>query len=234
MKKMLIAFFLLLNTVMLSTSTSIDLKGVYTPSKQLSLLVDSKVLNNITLSKKEGNDLIATNYLSKLPVSFPINIDIFKHISSGFGFRIHPIYKQWKHHAGIDIDAPKGTDIISTCDGKVIEVERFKFGYGNKVIIEHCCNYKTLYAHLDSITVKEGQIIKQGDKIGTVGSSGRSTGDHLHYELRENNIPRDPIAFLKKSRSKINYFSKLIALKNDKNKLFGIYLPGDVSTGRFQ
>jgi len=227
MKKMLLAFFLLLNTVILSTSSNIDLNDILMSSDQLPILIDNKILN-------EGKDLKTVNYLNNLPVSFPINIDIFKHISSNFGFRKHPIYKRWIFHNGIDIDAPKGTDIVSTCEGKVIEVEKSKFGYGNKIIIEHCYNFKTLYAHLDSITVKEGQIVKRGDKIGTLGSTGLSTGNHLHYTLMENNIPCDPINFLKENRNNINYFSKVIALKNDKNKLFGMYLPGNVSTGRFQ
>lgn len=114
---------------------------------------------------------------------------------SGFGMRIHPIHKLKRFHKGIDFTAPKGTDIQATGNGRVVGVNKAGSGYGKNVTIDHGYGYKTLYAHMHSINVKEGQIVKKGQKIGLVGSTGASTGSHLHYEVWVNGSAVNPIDY---------------------------------------
>ncbi len=117
------------------------------------------------------------------------------HLLSGYGMRIHPVHKIRKMHHGLDFTAPKGTAIQATGKGKVIKVEKSRKGYGNSVLIDHGYGFTTLYAHMESVDVRVGQKVIKGEKIGTVGSTGTSTAPHLHYEIRINNTPVDPIDF---------------------------------------
>jgi hypothetical protein len=114
---------------------------------------------------------------------------------SGFGMRIHPIHKLRRFHKGIDFTAPKGTDIQATGDGKVVSINKTGSGYGKHLMIDHGYGYKTLYAHMHSIGIKEGAIVKKGQTIGKVGNTGSSTGDHLHYEVWLNGVAINPIDF---------------------------------------
>lgn len=114
---------------------------------------------------------------------------------SGFGMRMHPIHKLRRFHKGIDFTAAKGTDIQATGNGKVLSINKAGSGYGKNVIIDHGYGYKTLYAHMSTINVKQGQVVKKGQKIGLVGSTGSSTGSHLHYEVWVNGTAVNPIDF---------------------------------------
>ena len=119
----------------------------------------------------------------------------FSRISSGFSMRLHPISGHWKKHEGVDFAAPVGTPIRASGDG-VVEFAGTQTGYGNVVVLRHWSNYSTAYAHMSrfaAITHK-GMKVAQGDIIGYVGTTGWSTGAHLHYEFRVNNQPRDPLA----------------------------------------
>lgn len=111
---------------------------------------------------------------------------------SGFGMRLHPILKVKRMHTGIDIGAKKGESIVAANDGKVI-ISGWTNGYGYRVVIDHGGGISTLYAHCSKILVKEGQVVKRGDKIALIGSTGLSTGPHLHFEVRENGEPVNPI-----------------------------------------
>lgn len=114
-------------------------------------------------------------------------------ISSNYGYRIHPISGKKKLHTGTDIAAPKGTKVMAAGNGEVI-VAKYYGGYGNTVIIDHNGKW-TLYAHMSKISVKEGQMVKTGQKLGEVGSTGSSTGNHLHYEVRINSNAVDPLKY---------------------------------------
>ena len=111
-------------------------------------------------------------------------------VTSQFGMRIHPISKKEMHHDGIDIGAPKGTPVYAAKSGMVIFAE-FKKNYGNTVIMQHD-DQKTVYTQLSKILVSKGDKVKQGTIVGEVGSSGVSTGPHLHFEIRENDKPVNP------------------------------------------
>jgi murein DD-endopeptidase MepM/ murein hydrolase activator NlpD len=133
--------------------------------------------------------------LSSIPAIQPVrNIDLKKKIS-GFGFRIDPVYKTIQKHMGMDFTADEGSDVYATGDGVVEGIEQKKWGYGNSIIINHGYGYKTRYAHLSSFKVKPGQKIKRGDLIGLVGSTGKSTGPHLHYEVEVNGEKVNPIGY---------------------------------------
>ena len=135
----------------------------------------------------------------------------FRRISSRFGKRKHPILNRMRMHTGVDYAASRGTPIRAAGDGKVIHKGR-KGGYGRTVIIQHGGRYSTLYAHMNSYRrgVYTGKRVKQGQIIGYVGSSGRATGPHLHYEFRVNGVHRNPLTVKLPSAKPIN--SKLTVI----------------------
>jgi murein DD-endopeptidase MepM/ murein hydrolase activator NlpD len=115
----------------------------------------------------------------------------FSRVTSGFGMRMHPIARDWRAHKGVDYAAPTGTPIRTVGDG-VVAFSGVQRGYGNVVEIKHRDGKSTLYAHMNSIAVRLGQAVEQGQNIGTVGSTGWSTGPHLHFEFRINGEHHDP------------------------------------------
>lgn len=135
------------------------------------------------------------NRLSHTPAIQPISNNDLSRTSSGFGYRIHPIYNVKKLHNGMDFVAPIGTDIHATADGIVIIASNSYYGYGKYVKIKHSDKYETAYAHLNEVKVKKGQKIKRGDIIGTLGNTGLSTGPHLHYEVHVDNQQVNPINY---------------------------------------
>lgn len=111
---------------------------------------------------------------------------------SGYGWRVHPIYGTRRMHTGVDISGPYGQPIIAAAEGLVVHAG-WRGGYGIAVVIDHGGGLATLYAHQSSINVAEGQVVTAGQKIGSIGSTGQSTGPHLHYEVRVNGVPKDPM-----------------------------------------
>lgn len=134
--------------------------------------------------------------LSCIPAIKPVRDLETRRIASYYGYRVDPIYKVRRFHKGIDFSAPIGTEIVATGDGKVTEVHKgASGGYGRHVEIDHGYEYSTLYAHMHKIIVKEGQQVKRGQVIGYVGNSGKSSGPHLHYEVKKNGSAINPINF---------------------------------------
>jgi murein DD-endopeptidase MepM/ murein hydrolase activator NlpD len=134
-------------------------------------------------------------FLASIPAISPIADKDLTRFASGYGYRIHPIYRTRKMHTGIDLTAPTGTEVYATGDGKIIKTGYTPGGYGKRIIVDHGFGYKTLYAHLNEIYVKEGQKVKRGELIGAVGNTGRSTAPHLHYEVRKNNKTENPVNY---------------------------------------
>lgn len=131
--------------------------------------------------------------IDHIPSVMPLNIDDYT-VASGYGYRRDPVYGATAMHQGLDFAAKNGTNVYATADGR-ISVADWKGGYGNCIDIDHGYNYTTRYAHLSKITVNEGQMVRRGEKIGEVGSTGKSTGPHLHYEVRFKDQPQNPINY---------------------------------------
>jgi len=154
------------------------------------LYVQSKSFDELT--KLASNK---TEFLASIPAIQPIANKDLRRMASGFGYRIHPIYKTHKMHEGIDFTAPTGTPIYATGNGKVVEPDNGMSGYGNVVLIDHGFGYQTLYGHMSRVKVRPGQKIKRGELIGYVGNTGLSSGPHLHYEVIKGGRKINPINY---------------------------------------
>jgi len=159
-----------------------------------------KITRKVVIQSKSYDELLKMavskeKMLASIPAIQPIANKDLERTASGWGYRIHPIYKIRKFHYGIDFTAPTGTEIYVTGDGTIEQIESSHRGYGNSIIINHGFGIKTLYAHLDRINVKLGQKLKRGDIIGFVGNSGLSTAPHLHYEVLRSGEKVNPINY---------------------------------------
>ncbi|MEP6615200.1 MAG: M23 family metallopeptidase [Ginsengibacter sp.] len=133
--------------------------------------------------------------LASIPAIQPVSNRDLDRLASGFGMRIDPVYGTPKMHKGLDFTAPQGTPIYATGNGVVTESGFSEGGYGNHVVINHGYGYETLYGHMVRVKVRNGQRVKRGELIGWVGSSGKSTGPHCHYEVHINGVEVDPVYF---------------------------------------
>lgn len=179
------------------------------------LYVQSKSFDEVIEMARTKEEMIAS-----IPAIQPIANQDLSRIASGFGFRIHPIYKVPKMHTGMDFSAPTGTPIYATGDGVVANNpgERSS-GYGNYVLIDHGFGYESLYAHVSKWDVKKGQKVKRGDVIAYVGSTGRSTAPHLHYEVIKNGDKINPVNFFFNDLSP-EEFDRVLELSNSANQSF--------------
>lgn len=132
--------------------------------------------------------------ISHIPAIQPISEKYLRAMASGYGYRRDPIYGTTKFHEGMDFSSPVGTPVYATGDGTVTHA-KWQSAYGNLIEISHGFNYTTRYAHLSQILVKPGQQVKRGDLIGKVGNTGKSTGPHLHYEVRLKGEPQNPVNY---------------------------------------
>ena len=166
----------------------------YTARKSDSMVLHNEqtaALYDVLMIKGENR----AEVLPAIPAIQPIENRDLTLIASGYGYRIHPIYKIMKMHEGIDFSAPVGTLVMATADGVVENVTRSGRGLGNRILIDHGYGYKTLYACMEELGVRRGLHVKRGEVIGTVGESGLSVAPHLHYEVHLNGEPVNPINF---------------------------------------
>lgn len=129
--------------------------------------------------------------MENIPAIQPVLNKDLTRVASGYGMRVDPVYHVRKFHHGMDFTAPTGTEVFATGNAKV-KFSGWKQGYGNTVILDHGFGYETVYAHLYKSLVRKGQKVRRSDIIGLVGNTGKSTGPHLHYEVRLNDRPVDP------------------------------------------
>jgi len=164
----------------------------------------AKTLNNISArinyqfaSYNEIENLIKNQgqKLACIPAIQPVSNRDLDRIASGFGMRIDPVYGTAKMHKGLDFTAPQGTPIYATGNGTIDVAGQTGDGFGNHVLINHGYGYETLYGHMYKVKVKVGEKVKRGEVIGWVGSSGKSTGPHCHYEVHINGQEVDPVYF---------------------------------------
>ena len=154
------------------------------------LAIQSKSLDDILKLADAKSDLLAA-----IPAIQPVRNENLKQMASGFGYRTDPFTKARKMHEGMDFTAKTGTPIYATGDGVVARADNTASGYGNHIVIRHGFGYETLYAHLSKYKARAGQRVKRGDVIGYVGSTGRSEGPHLHYEVHKDGKVVNPLNF---------------------------------------
>ena len=154
--------------------------------------------------------------IKSIPSIQPVSNRDLTRIASGFGLRMHPIYKIIKMHKGMDFTAPIGTEIYATGDG-VVEKVGWVGGYGKTIMINHGFGYKTRYAHCSKYNCRKGQKVKRGDLIGFVGNTGQSSGPHLHYEVFKNNRQINPVNFFFNDLSPEEY-DKVIEISSRPNQ----------------
>ena len=157
--------------------------------------------------------------LASIPAIQPVSNDDLTRIASGFGFRIDPIYKTKKMHTGLDFTADTGTPVYATGNGVVVECEVKRWGYGQSVIIDHGFGYRTRYAHLSDFKCKPGDKVVRGQIIGLVGSTGKSTAPHLHYEVEQNGQKINPIHFFHSDITPEEY-ERMIEMASNANQSF--------------
>ncbi|HYF69726.1 MAG TPA: M23 family metallopeptidase [Ohtaekwangia sp.] len=185
-----------------------------------------KLRRKIYIESKSQDELVklAENkekLYASIPAIQPIANKQLVALASGFGLRMHPIYKVRKLHSGIDFAAPIGTPIYATADGKVDRVDVKFSGYGKLVEIDHGFGYKTRYAHMHEFAVRNGQNVKRGDLIGYVGNTGLSTASHLHYEVLINGSQVDPVHYFYNDLSAAEY-EKILELASIENQSLGM------------
>ncbi len=161
-------------------------------TKRLDLLTRQLVVQSRSLDEVGALVLRKQEMLASIPAVQPIANDDLTQTASGFGWRMHPIHKIMKFHAGMDFTAKTGTPIHASGDGEVVYAEYGTNGYGMHVIVDHGFDYQTLYAHMSKLEVHKGQRVKRGDVLGLVGNTGLSVGPHLHYEVHKGGQPMDP------------------------------------------
>jgi murein DD-endopeptidase MepM/ murein hydrolase activator NlpD len=156
--------------------------------------------------------------LMSIPSIQPVSNKNLKRIASGFGYRVDPIYKIRKFHAGLDFTAPQGTPIYATGNGVIEQADYSTGGYGNQIWINHGYGYRTHYAHMVKIKKTSGTV-KRGEVIGYVGSTGKSTGPHLHYEVERKGQKIDPIHFFYNDLAVADY-DKILEIARRSNQSF--------------
>lgn len=176
-----------------------------------------KLMKKLYIQSKSYDEIVrmAKNkekWLASMPAIVPIlNKDNYKFLSH-FGYRYDPVYRNTvKMHEGIDLSGSIGTNIRATGDGIVKVADVSRGGYGIEVVIDHGFGYTTRYAHLNKMLVRPGQHVKRGEIIGKLGNTGKSTGPHLHYEVRKNDIPLNPVNYFYHDLSPAEY-DKMIEL----------------------
>jgi len=196
---------------------------------------DGRTHNAVLFRDDEGTDGYYSLDGSNRAKAFLRSPVEFSRVSSGFGARFHPIFKNWRAHTGVDFAAPRGTRVLATADGHVVSAGA-RGGYGNAVEIRHGNGVTTLYAHLSGFAngIHSGARVHQGEPIGFVGATGYATGPHLHYEFKMAGIHQDPlrVALPKADPIPARLKSQFLQVANDARATIG--LVSSASAGRFE
>jgi murein DD-endopeptidase MepM/ murein hydrolase activator NlpD len=173
----------------------LSMTSVMTPNSNDELLnaIKEETLESLHLLRTFNVNILESYKIKEYPVISPIAVSDITRVSSEYGPRIHPIYNKKSIHRGVDLASPKGSIVRATGDGIVTGIKKWG-GYGKQIVIEHKHDYSTRYAHLSKILVNKGDTVCMGDTIGAVGSTGLSTGNHLHYEISYHNKHIDPFS----------------------------------------
>ncbi|MFN7793744.1 MAG: M23 family metallopeptidase [Cyclobacteriaceae bacterium] len=185
-----------------------------------------KLKRKVYIESKSQDDVIALaenkeKLFAAIPAIQPVANKELIALASGFGMRIHPVYKVRKMHTGVDFAAAIGTPIYATADGIIDKLEVSFSGYGQQLEIDHGFGYRTRFAHMHGFAVRFGQKVKRGDLIGYVGETGLSTAPHLHYEVFVNGIHVNPIHYFFNDLNAKEY-EKVIELASIENQSLGM------------
>lgn len=186
-------------------------------SKKIDVLAKESYIQSKSFDEVLDLAMNKEKMLASIPAIMPVANEDLKRTASGWGYRIHPIYKVSKMHYGMDFTAPVGTPVYATGDGKVVEISGSKnsrSGFGLVAKIDHGYGYETVYAHLNGFNVRQGQEVKRGDVIGFVGNSGGSTAPHLHYEVHRNGSAVNPQHYYFKDLTPQEY-ERMIAISSN-------------------
>ncbi len=170
-------------------------KLVHETERELSLLKEEIYRLSLSLDNVESLALNKDAMAEMVPAIWPLDRSLLRSHIGAFGWRMHPTLHRRIHHDGVDLSGPTGADIVATGNGTVTVIENKSSGYGKQIVIDHGFGYKTRYAHLSKILVAKGDNVKRGEKIGELGSTGRSTGPHLHYEVLHKGRPVNPMGY---------------------------------------
>jgi murein DD-endopeptidase MepM/ murein hydrolase activator NlpD len=165
-------------------------------SKSLDKLLRKVYIQSVSFDTVAKNATIIGQMVDCVPAIQPL-AHVSPRITSPFGYRRDPMFGDTRPHEGIDFGGKVGEVVFATGNGRVIAVERSmsRLSYGNMVLVDHGFGYKTRYAHLHTIIVKKGDLVKRGQQVGTLGNTGKSTAPHLHYEVLLRNKPINPANF---------------------------------------
>lgn len=169
-----------------------------------SLYLESKSLDELQILSKDKE-----KFSTAVPAIWPIDRSKMRNKIGAFGYRVHPVYRQWRFHSGVDMPGRVGDPIYATGDGVVeyVERSRARYGYGTQILINHGFGYKTRYAHLNKLLVEKGDTITRGQLIAEMGNTGVSTSPHLHYEVIYNRSHVNPINYFDQHMSADAYKS---------------------------
>jgi hypothetical protein len=186
----------------------------------------AKLKRKVYIESKSQDDVVALaenkeKLFAAIPAIQPVANKELIALASGYGMRIHPVYKVLKMHTGVDFAANIGTPIYATADGTIDKAEVSFSGYGKVLEIDHGFGYRTRYAHMHGFAVQHGQKIKRGDLIGYVGDTGLSTAPHLHYEVFVNGVVVNPIHYFFNDLNSEEY-AKIIELASIENQSLGM------------
>lgn len=181
------------------------------------MYIQTKSYDNIMEMARDKEELLAS-----MPAIQPVSNKELKRLASGFGYRMHPIYKVRKMHEGTDFSLPTGSPVYATGDGTVAYTKTKFGGYGKHIKINHGFGYQTLYAHLSEFLVKPGQKVKRGQVIAYSGNSGGSTAPHLHYEVIKNGSKKNPVNYFYQDLSDEEY-AEILRLSSMENQSMGRY-----------
>lgn len=186
---------------------------------RIDLLTKKMAIQSKSLDEVQDFAKNKLKMMASIPGIQPVSNKDLKRLASGFGMRLHPIYKVRKMHAGLDFSAPIGAEIYATGDGVVEKVKYRRNGYGKHVVVNHGYGYKTLYAHMSKYVVRRGQKVKRGQILGYVGNTGSSTAPHLHYEVIKNGRKINPISYFYNDLTPEEY-EKMIQISSTRNQSF--------------
>jgi murein DD-endopeptidase MepM/ murein hydrolase activator NlpD len=179
---------------------------------QRKIHVQTKSYEELTKLAKKKESLLAA-----IPAIQPISNRELNRMASGWGMRLHPVYKVMKFHEGVDFTAPRGTPIYATGNGIVKSTSKSHTGYGNQVVIDHGFGFLTRYAHMQSFKVAPGERVKRGQCIGYVGATGCASGPHVHYEVIKNGKKVNPLYYLLSGLTSKEY-DTLVRLASTQNR----------------